>query len=288
MPPRSLYEMAKAVAIKNINSIDDVGLLNYDMIRTVLIKVENPEQLRLIEENCPQIKGYDAEIWRELIKRDVPNWESKADQLKDPSDWYTVYRKLVKENEELIAADANALKKTMDAIRVEREKHKSRLVENPRALPRVPMDPKLRQGTNLNRKRAIELRKAQAGPIQKNTKSIIEIARRQVQKEKRGAYLSTPTHLLSLKASKITSVPQSFLDQYRKPAVKDQKPMKEVGLKRKIDDISSDATEKDPVSPRSKVQLEREEKAKRREIALAQGKMRREREAADKLAARMW
>ncbi|KAI9767463.1 MAG: hypothetical protein M1840_005692 [Geoglossum simile] len=285
MPPRSLLEMAKAVAIKNIHAIEDVGVLNYDMVRSILIKIENPEQLRLIEQSCPQIKGHDAEIWMDLIKRDVPNWESKADQLENPKDWYTVYRKLVKENEELIAADANVLKKTMDAIKAEREKHKSRLVENPRALPRVPMDPILRRGTKLVRQRAENQngQSAQNPNTSKKTKSIIEICRRQVQREK-SAHMSTPTCLLSLKSSKITSVPQSFVDRNRN----EQKPMKEVGLKRKLDDISDDSAENEPVSPKSRVQREREEKAKRREVALARGRVIKAQEAVEKSASRMW
>ena len=47
---------------------------------------------RTLEKNSPQIYGEDGEIWRELIKRDVPDWETKADELKNPKDWYTVYR----------------------------------------------------------------------------------------------------------------------------------------------------------------------------------------------------
>jgi hypothetical protein len=173
----------------------------------------------------------------------------------------------------------------MDAIKAEREKHKSRLVENPGALPRVPMDPKLRQGTKLVRQRAENQKglSAQKTNASKKTTSLIEICRRQVQREK-SAHMSTPTCLLSLKSSKITSVPQSFLDKRRS----EQKPMKEVGLKRKLDDISDDSTENEPVSPKSKIQQEREEKAKRREIALARGRVIKAQETAGKLAARMW
>ncbi|KAI9868610.1 MAG: hypothetical protein M1813_004460 [Trichoglossum hirsutum] len=288
MPPRSLFDMAKAVAIKNVHAIDDIGDIPYDMVRGILMKIENPKQLAALEKKCPQIYGVDGEIWRELIKRDVPDWESMADELKNTKDWYTVYKKLVKENEARIAADAEVLKRSLDGIKSEQAKHKSKLVENPRFLPRVPVDPKLRKGTNLLRKRSMLQRQGPVTPATpKKGQSIIEIARRQVQRQK-NAYLSMPTGLLSQRASKVTSVPKTLRDAYSKPAGYKQEPKKEVGLKRKIDSISDGPTDEDPLSRKSKLQKEKEEKAKRREIALANGRERRAREEAERLAALQW
>jgi hypothetical protein len=125
-------------------------------------------------------------------------------------------------------------------------------------------------------------------PATKKTKSIVEIARKEAQKQK-NAFLTTPTNLLSLRATKITSVPKTLLGTYGKPTGGDRKgPVKGAGLKRKIDAISDDPAERDPVSPKSKLQQEKEEKAKRREAALAQGRERQAREAAEKLAASQW
>ncbi|KAH0557088.1 hypothetical protein GP486_005122 [Trichoglossum hirsutum] len=283
MPPRSLFEMSKAIAIKNVHAIDDIGDIPYDMVRPILMKIENPKQLRALERKCPQIYGVDGEIWRELIKRDVPDWESKAHELNNPKDWYTVYKKLVRENEARIAADTEVLRRSLAGIKSEQAKHKSKLVENPRFLPRVPVDPKLRQGANLLRKRSMPQRQCQpanTSPTAKKTKSIIEIARRQAEKQ-RSAYLSTPTHLLSQRASKVTSVPKTLRDAYSKPtAGYKQEQIKEAGLKRKIDATSDGSTEEGSACRKSKLQQEKEEKAKRREIALAHGRELRERDQA--------
>ncbi|KAH0536472.1 hypothetical protein FGG08_006653 [Glutinoglossum americanum] len=297
----------------NVLAIDDIGNIPYEMIRGILIKIESPRQLvcmtrhscngylgqntltsslvqRTLERNSPQVRGVDGEIWMELIKRDVPDWESKVDELRNPRDWYAVYKKLVKENEERIAADAEVLRKSLAGIKTEQAKHKSKLVENPRFLPRVPVDPKLRRGANLDRKRSMLQRQGlpvPTTPAAKKTKSIIEVARREAQKQ-RNAFLTTPTHLLSLQATKVTSVPKTLIGAYSRPAGGKQEPMKEDRLKRKADAISDDAAEEEPVSPKTKLQREKEEKARRREAALAQGRERRAREAAERLAARQW
>ena len=58
----------------------------------MLLRVENPDQLRQIEMASPQIAGEDGEIWMEYIKRDIAKWQDKAHEPKNPKNWYKVYR----------------------------------------------------------------------------------------------------------------------------------------------------------------------------------------------------
>ena len=74
--------------------IEDVGEAPYHVVRPVLLKVGNAKQLRLIEEKSPQICGADEEVWRSLIKRDVPREVQEQHNIepKNPDNWWKVYR----------------------------------------------------------------------------------------------------------------------------------------------------------------------------------------------------
>lgn len=118
MGPRSLYEQAKTALIKNISMLNDVGELPYHFVRSILLRVESPTQLREIEKSSPQIIGLDGEIWEKLIQRDVSGWEKKVGRFthteideetgeevsvfgpRKPEDWYKVYKTLVRQAEE--------------------------------------------------------------------------------------------------------------------------------------------------------------------------------------------
>ncbi len=77
----------------------------------------------------PQIVGHDAEIWRELIKQNVQDWEKKLREPKNPQNWFKLYEKLFSESNEQIDKDAKLLEATMKGISYERSKHKLKQVE---------------------------------------------------------------------------------------------------------------------------------------------------------------
>ncbi|KAL6714590.1 hypothetical protein ACLMJK_008015 [Lecanora helva] len=129
MPLSSLSNMARRACVKNLRSIIDVGDTPYNVIRPVLMKLENPAQLKQIEDASPQIIGHDEEIWMEFIKRDVPNWDKKPHQPADPKNWYKVYQKLLRESQKDIQRDAELLKATIDGINQEKSKHRIHRVE---------------------------------------------------------------------------------------------------------------------------------------------------------------
>lgn len=114
MPADSLKNMSMRAASKITKRITDIGGMPYRIARPFLLKVESPEQLRALEEKCPQIIGHDGEIWLALIKRDIPNWQTKKHEPHDPANWWKVYRKLKKESTLEMDAGADKLKAALN------------------------------------------------------------------------------------------------------------------------------------------------------------------------------
>lgn len=85
----------------------------YEVAIHVLKTIKNPAQLREIEENCPHIADSDAELWKAFIVRDIPNWESKMIYPQNPRSWWKVYRKLMRQEELIEAAQEDALRKQL-------------------------------------------------------------------------------------------------------------------------------------------------------------------------------
>jgi elongin-A len=120
MPVDSLVNMSLRACCKIHKRIRDIGGLPYSVARPFLLKIDNPEQLYALEVKCDQIIGHDAEIWLALIKRDIPNWETKKHEPNDPKNWWKVYRKLKQESLREMDAGADKLKA---ALNDKNEKH---------------------------------------------------------------------------------------------------------------------------------------------------------------------
>lgn len=138
MGARPLYEQAKTALIKNISLLGDIGDLPYDFMRSILLRIESPTQLRDLEKACPQIIGLDGEIWEKLIKRDVSGWDKKVARFTrtevdgatgkrvevfgpvKPEDWYRVYKTMKRQADEETAVAEEALFQKMEGLRKER------------------------------------------------------------------------------------------------------------------------------------------------------------------------
>ncbi|KAL8719200.1 MAG: hypothetical protein Q9181_008090, partial [Wetmoreana brouardii] len=84
MPVQSLNQLVRRILVKNITMLTDVGDIPYDVVRPILLKLENPEQLSILEKASPQLCGADKELWISFIKHNVPNWK---DQLERGANW---------------------------------------------------------------------------------------------------------------------------------------------------------------------------------------------------------
>lgn len=130
MPALSLFELARQRLIKNIDMLRDVGDLPYSFLQPVLRFVQSPDQLMELESNCPQLLGETGEIWLRFIKRDIPDWEKKPHEPRDPKNWSKVYRKLKKDAEREKQADEEALKQQMKALQNDRAQNKTLIVDS--------------------------------------------------------------------------------------------------------------------------------------------------------------
>ncbi|KAL8930765.1 MAG: hypothetical protein Q9208_000306 [Pyrenodesmia sp. 3 TL-2023] len=135
MPAPSLAELTRRALTKNLSNVTDVGDIPYQIIRPVLLKLENPNQLQMLEEQSPQLYGADAEIWISLIKRDIPDGGSKLLTPKNPENWWKVYRKMRNDYEKVVQNDAAKLKAAFTGIQSAKDSRQIRIMEG---IPKIP------------------------------------------------------------------------------------------------------------------------------------------------------
>lgn len=128
MPAPTLLSLATRSCIRNLPGILDVADTPYDLIRTVLKKIQNPQHLHEIEKNSPHIADADAELWRTFIARDIPQWEDKILEPKNPRSWWKVYRKLIREEEQAKEEQEKILEEAMSGVKKAREEHRTQIV----------------------------------------------------------------------------------------------------------------------------------------------------------------
>ncbi|RFU35247.1 hypothetical protein B7463_g1169, partial [Scytalidium lignicola] len=205
-------------------SLVDVGDFEYWKLRTILQRIDSAEQLHQIELNSPQIQGDDAELWKALIARDIPNWKEKNYVPKNPRRWYEVYCKYKKEHRREIARDEEVLRNTMLGIKKERETHVSRVVDL-RTLPKVPKDPRMlanNGGVPLGKTRGSgrdtpSVLSWNAGSKTKMTdgKSVLTRARREA---KEISQRSRMVNKIGAKPGQVLRAPTGMVNNYRKEA----------------------------------------------------------------------
>jgi elongin-A len=129
MPAPSLYDLAKSRLIANISLLTDISELPYTFMAPILRHIQNPAQLAALEKTCPQLVGETGEIWQKFIKRDIPDWETKPHEPRDPKNWPKVYKKLKREAEEEKRMQEERLREQMRALQGERGKNQTQIVE---------------------------------------------------------------------------------------------------------------------------------------------------------------
>ncbi|KAF2743891.1 hypothetical protein M011DRAFT_480418 [Sporormia fimetaria CBS 119925] len=128
MPAQTLYDLARTRLIASIDLLDDIGDLPYTFMSPILKHILSASQLLTLERNSPQIVGETGELWLKFIQRDIPNWESKPHEPKDPKNWSKVYFKLLREAEREKQAEDAALRAKLRALKEEKEGQKSQIL----------------------------------------------------------------------------------------------------------------------------------------------------------------
>jgi elongin-A len=208
--------------------LNDVGDFEYWKIRPVLLRLDSPAQLHQIETNSPQICGEDAELWRNFIIRDFPNWELKKYVPKNPLKWYRVYIKYKKEQELEIARDEEVLRASMGQLQKAKETNVSKVVDL-RSLPKVPRDPWMlanNGGVPIGRKSGM-FKKEGPGSLSwaggsktkmTNGQSVLTRARREAKEISQRSKLAKPTHELKGQAGQVRKAPAGMVNEYRRAA----------------------------------------------------------------------
>jgi elongin-A len=130
MPVKSLKELAIMVIFKNIREVDNVGYLNYENVRHILLRVESGAQLRQIELNSPHLQGQTAEAWIRLIERDFPiEARNKPIRPKDPKKWYKVWEKYKADQDKFLRDSEDTLKAQISDWKKVKETNTSKIIE---------------------------------------------------------------------------------------------------------------------------------------------------------------
>ncbi|CAL3973285.1 unnamed protein product [Diplocarpon coronariae] len=225
MPAPTLVDLCTKACVKNVRSLIDVGSFEYWQIRSVLQRVESPEQLHQIELNSPQLLGEDAELWQAFIARHIPNWQTKNYRPKNPKKWYEVYCKYKKEQKAEIARDEEILRTSMMGLQKARETNVSKIVDL-KMLPKMPRDPRMManyggvplKGKALFRKEGPSSLNWTSGSKTKMTdgKSVLTRARREAKEISQMGKLAKPTHKLAL--GHVQKAPAGMVKEYKTAA----------------------------------------------------------------------
>ena len=223
----------------------DVGDFEYWKIKTVLARIDSPEQLRQIELHSPQIQGEDAELWQAFIRRDIPNWKEKNYIPKNPNKWYEIYCKYKKEQQRQLDKDEAELKARMAELSKKKATNVSKIVEL-RKLPKVPRDRTMmandggvplgrNQETGVIRRNASSLSWT-SGSKTKMTdgKSVMTRARREAKEISQRGKLTTPTKKLQRMVGKVTQAPVGMVNEYRRERMAAHGPVRILSKKKDV------------------------------------------------------
>ncbi|CAG8884898.1 unnamed protein product [Penicillium nalgiovense] len=144
MPAPSLLHLATATAIRFVKDLDDLGAMPYSLARPILLNIHNPEKLHAVELASPHLAEEDEELWLELIKRDIPDWEQY--HLPDnTNNWYGVYCDLRDQAQRSLDADAERMKMAIDGISAKRALLTPKLIPERKGLRMAGSRPSFRQ-----------------------------------------------------------------------------------------------------------------------------------------------
>ncbi|KAF2802083.1 uncharacterized protein BDZ99DRAFT_469131 [Mytilinidion resinicola] len=207
MGASSLLAMARRCAIRHIDTLYDVGSTHpYSFWRPILLKVDDPAQLRTLEENCPQLRGETGEIWQRFIQRDIPRWETKQRAPANEINWWKLYRKLKAEADREKDAQEEALKETMKKLKEAKRKNTTTIVE-------------AKTITNsIHHRRFGGAAGPKAPPSAKNAKTALDKLKRSMYDSRQGQPKAAmlPNKLLEERKGRVAQAPKSMVEERRR------------------------------------------------------------------------
>lgn len=185
--------------------------------------------MHTLETNCPQLRGDDAELWQAFIARDVPEWQKKNYRPSNPKNWYKVYKRYRKEHKEEVARDAEKLRLALQSKSDAKEANVTRIVTDPRRLPKLPRDSRMvaKDGIPFKSKRTgtsdrfVEgnMRFGEGSRTKLTTgESVLLRARREAKEIGRMNKLLTPMGMLGQRGSGVRKAPQAMVDEHARKA----------------------------------------------------------------------
>lgn len=151
----------------------------------------------------PQLAEEDQEIWLELIKRDIPRWNT-YDLPKHTNRWYEVYCDLQAEVQRELDADAAKMKMAIDGIKSERAQLQ------PKVMNQLPRGARPSRPRVVSRGLYIPRSGGLTAPEAKKKAAIFA-------PQKRNTALAVPTKHLSTRATQIKKAPRSLIEEHRRP-----------------------------------------------------------------------
>ncbi|KAJ5486438.1 hypothetical protein N7530_000738 [Penicillium desertorum] len=203
MPAPSLLHLATATAIRFVKDLDDLGAMPYSLARPILLNIHNPEKLHAMELASPHLAEEDEELWLELIKRDIPDWE-KYHLPDNTNNWYGIYCDLRDQAQRSLDADAERMKMAIDGISAKRALLTPKLIPERKGLRMAGSRPSFRQ------RHATYNHRTGGGGVEKKP-SIF-------QPQKRNTALTMPTKSLNNRASQVKRAPIGLVEEHRRPA----------------------------------------------------------------------
>ncbi|KAL8836231.1 MAG: hypothetical protein Q9170_003008 [Blastenia crenularia] len=208
----------------------DVGNIPYEIIQPVLMRIENPRQLHLLEEASPQLREADEEIWRSFIKRDIPDADSRMLYPSESGSWWDIYCKMRSDYDAEAEEDAMRLKAAFAGIKSQKDERRIIFQEG---TPHIPKRGGIQYAQAVAYKHVKKLPNKYKLPTSvtsftagKKTKvltgkGVMEKARREAQdlsRRRAQNSMTVPTHKLSSVASPVREAPKHMVESFRKPS----------------------------------------------------------------------
>jgi elongin-A len=224
--------------------ITDVGGTPYSLLRPILMRLDSPKHLRLLEEASPHLREDDAECWVRFINRDFSALAREHRfEPRDPTKWHRIYNKYEKLDAEQKRAGMEKLKLAMAGIKQEKESHTSTVVNfDRRKLPRPPTDVKTHGRKEAVGRRGVtndhgELRFTGGSRTKvNNAQSIMRKARREAKEISARNRLNTPSGALLVRDNQIKRAPQGMVNAKIIKNLPDRKVHPPTTMRRTVED----------------------------------------------------